>query len=153
MEIRGFKSNVLFKRNLNKFRLVCLVLLSEVLGVKVFLLAPTASGDGARERFCVSLSPSPPRTLKTLDEFVEKTVLLKKKFLEPSVNLRHSTRKSRWSRVETSKIILDFYPVICLVRWIMGRIGKVGREVMKKTWLSVTIKLKLPWLSRSMILP
>jgi hypothetical protein len=48
MEIRGFKSNVLFKRNLNKFRSVCLVLLSD---------------------------------LKTLDEFVEKTVLLKKKFL------------------------------------------------------------------------
>jgi hypothetical protein len=39
---------------------------------------------------------------------------------------------SRWSRVGTSKIILDFDPVICLVRWIMGRIGKVGREVVKK---------------------
>ena len=34
------------------------------------------------------------------------------------------TRKSRWSRVGTSKIILDFYSVICLVRWIMVRIGK-----------------------------
>jgi hypothetical protein len=26
------------------------------------------------------------------------------------------TKKSRWSRVGTSKIILDFYPVVCLVR-------------------------------------
>jgi hypothetical protein len=30
--------------------------------------------------------------------------------------LSQDTRKSRWSRVGTSKIILDFYPVICLVR-------------------------------------
>jgi hypothetical protein len=30
--------------------------------------------------------------------------------------LSQGTRKSRWSRVGTSKIILDFYPVICLVR-------------------------------------
>ncbi len=34
--------------------------------------------------------------------------------------------------VGTSKIILDLYHVICLVRWIMGRIGEVGREVVKK---------------------
>ena len=34
--------------------------------------------------------------------------------------------------VGTSKIILDLYHVICLVRWIMRRIGKVGREVVKK---------------------
>jgi hypothetical protein len=40
--------------------------------------------------------------------------------------------KSRWSRVGTSKITLDFYSVICLV---------------------LIIKLKLAWLSRSMILP
>ena len=63
------------------------------------------------------------------------------------------SRKSRWSRVGTSKIILDFYPVICLVRWIMGRLGQVGREVVKKAWLSMIIKIKLGWLSRSMILP
>jgi hypothetical protein len=42
------------------------------------------------------------------------------------------TRKSRWSQVGTSKIILDFYSVICLVRWIMGRLGEVEREVVKK---------------------
>ena len=35
-------------------------------------------------------------------------------------------------RVATSKIIWDLCHVICLVRWIMGRIGKVGREVVKK---------------------
>jgi hypothetical protein len=55
-----------------------LVLLSDVLGVEVFLLAPTVSGgDGAGPRFCVPLPPSPtsfpPRflgiVLKTLDEF------------------------------------------------------------------------------------
>jgi hypothetical protein len=34
-------------------------------------------------------------------------------------------------RVATSKIIWDLCHVICLVRWIMGRIGKVGREVVK----------------------
>jgi hypothetical protein len=38
-----------------------LVLLSDVLGVEVFLLAPTASGgDGAGPRFCAPLPPSPP---------------------------------------------------------------------------------------------
>ena len=51
-----------------------LVLLSDVLGVEVFLLAPTASGgDGAGPRFCAPLPPSPPRfrgiALKTPDEF------------------------------------------------------------------------------------
>ncbi len=42
---------------------------------------------------------------------------------------------------------IDFYPVICLVRWIMSRLGKVGRETVKKSWLSVIINLKLAWLS------
>ncbi len=48
-----------------------------------------------------------------------------------------------------------FYPFFLLgtLSWIMVRIGKVGREVVKKAWLSVIIKLKLAWLSRSMILP
>jgi hypothetical protein len=54
------------------------VFLSDVLGVEVFLLAPTVSGgDCAGLRFCAPLSPSspssPPRflgmDLKTLDEF------------------------------------------------------------------------------------
>ena len=62
------------------------------------------------------------------------------------------TRKSRWSRVGTSKIRLDFYSVICLVRWIMVRIGKVGREVVKKAWLSLIIKLFRDWLSRPLII-
>ena len=35
-------------------------LLSDVLGVEVFFLAPTASGDGAGARFCAPLPPSPP---------------------------------------------------------------------------------------------
>jgi hypothetical protein len=56
----------------------CFVLLSDVLGVEVFLLAPTTSGDdGAGPRFCAPLPPSPPSfpprflgiDLKTLDEF------------------------------------------------------------------------------------
>jgi hypothetical protein len=55
-----------------------LELLSDVLGVEVFLLAPTASGgDGAGPRFCAPLPPSPPSfpphflgiALKTLNEF------------------------------------------------------------------------------------
>jgi hypothetical protein len=41
------------------------------------LLAPTASGDGAGERFCAPLPPSPPRfrdiTLKTLTNFRKST--------------------------------------------------------------------------------
>ncbi len=48
---------------------------------------------------------------------------------------------------------LDEFRKKTSVRWIMGRIGKVGREVVKKAWLSVIIKLKLAWLSRSVILP
>jgi len=35
-------------------------LVPDVLGVDVFILAPTVSGDGAGARFCASLSPSPP---------------------------------------------------------------------------------------------
>jgi hypothetical protein len=52
-----------------------LVLLSDVLGVEVFLLAPTASGgDGAGPRFFFFSPPSfPPHflsiSLKTLNEF------------------------------------------------------------------------------------
>ena len=47
----------------NRLRLVVfvLVLLSDVLGVGVLLLVPTASGDGAGPRFCASLPPSSPR--------------------------------------------------------------------------------------------
>ncbi len=81
---------------------------------------------------------------------------LKSQFFYPFFllgTLSWDTKKSRWSRVGTSKIILDFYSDICLVRWIMVRIGKVGREVVKKAWISEIIKLKLTWLSRSMILP
>jgi hypothetical protein len=51
-----------------------LVFLSDVVGVEVFLLVPTVSGDDdAGPRFCVPLPPSTPRfhgiALKTLDEF------------------------------------------------------------------------------------
>jgi hypothetical protein len=37
------------------------VFMSDVLGVEVFLLAPTVSGDDAGARFCESLSPSTTR--------------------------------------------------------------------------------------------
>jgi hypothetical protein len=79
--------------------------------VRAFL-TPTASGDGAGAHFCVPLPSSPHFSTTCPDS--------------------QGTRKSRWSRVGSSKIILDFYPVICLVRWIMDRLGKVGREVVKK---------------------
>ena len=49
--------------------------------------------------------------------------------------------ESQWWRVGTVKIILCFYSVNCLVRWIIGRIGKVGR--LRKwwpSWLSLIIK-------------
>jgi hypothetical protein len=55
-----------------------LVFVSDVLGVEVFLLTPTVSGDdGGGPHFCVPLPPSPPSfpqrflgiALKTLDEF------------------------------------------------------------------------------------
>ncbi len=51
-----------------------LALLSDVLGVEVFLLTPTVSdGDGDGPRFCAPVPPSPPRfggiALITLDEF------------------------------------------------------------------------------------
>jgi hypothetical protein len=48
----------------------------------------------------------PPR-LKTLTEFPEKTIFTT--FFSSVLTLSHSSRKSRWSRVGTSKIILDFY--------------------------------------------
>ncbi len=55
-----------------------LVLLSDVMGVEVFLLAPTVSdGDGTGPHFCVPLPPSSPRfrgiALKTPDEFPSTT--------------------------------------------------------------------------------
>ena len=72
-----------------------LVLLSDVLGVEVFLLAPTASGgDGAGPCFCAPLPPSPPSfptrflgiALKTLDEFPSKAIFFTLFFVrEPSV--------------------------------------------------------------------
>ena len=36
-------------------------LLSDVLGVEVFFVPPTASGDGAGARFCAPLPSSSPR--------------------------------------------------------------------------------------------
>ncbi len=59
------------------------------------------------------------------------------------------------------KVILDFYSVKVLVRWIVGRIGKLGRDVVKTliikffmVWLSSLLIIRLfplislPWLSR-----
>ena len=46
-----------------KVRSFVLVLRSDVLGVKVFLLAPTVSGDDSGVCFCAPLPPSPPRCL------------------------------------------------------------------------------------------
>jgi hypothetical protein len=60
-----------------------LLLLSDVLGVEVFLLTPTTcGGDGAGPCFCAPLPPSPPRFRGALFFL-----------LEPSLD----TRKSRWS--------------------------------------------------------
>jgi hypothetical protein len=95
------------------------------------ILPPTVSGDGAGVRFCVTLPTSshfstscPEKT----HEFPENTVFCP--FLWGGT-LSQGTRKSRWSQVGISKIILDFCFVICLVRWIMDRLGKIGREVVK----------------------
>jgi hypothetical protein len=79
------------------------------------ILPPTASGHGSGTRFfstdcvrwwrwCTPLSPSS----------------------------HFSAACPEKTRVGTSKIIIDFYPVICLVQWIMGRLGKFEREVVKK---------------------
>ena len=94
-----------------------LVLLSDVLGVEVFLLSPTVSdGDGTGPHFCGPLPPSSPRfrdiALKTPDEFPSTASFFTLFF----VGTQTGTRKSRWSRVGTSKIVLDFYPVMCLIR-------------------------------------
>jgi hypothetical protein len=122
--------------SLNEIKVVgfCSVFLSDVLCVEVFLLPPTASGgDDAGPRFCEPLPTSSPRfrdiALITLDEFPPTATFCTLFFCW---NPTSDTRKSRWSRVGTSNIILDFYPVICLVRWLMVRIGKVGREVVKR---------------------
>ena len=114
------------------------MLRSDVMGVEVFLLALTASGDGAGAHFCVTLPLSSQRfrgmTWKHRTNFLKKSVFLP--FWEGG-DLSYRTRKSRWSRVGTSKILLDFYPVISLVRWTMVRIGKFAREVVKKIDTSI----------------
>jgi hypothetical protein len=60
------------------------------------LLSPTVSGDGAGERFCAPLPPSPPRfrgiALKTLDEFQESQFFFTFFFVG---TLSEGTRKSR----------------------------------------------------------
>ena len=61
------------------------------------LLAPTASGDGAGERFCAPLPPSPH-----FSGACPKNSPFFHFFGDPQVE---GTRKSRWSRVGTSKII------------------------------------------------
>ena len=69
------------------------------------LLAPTASGDGAGERFCASLPPSPHFSgacQTRLEEFSKKSSIFTLFGGDPQVE---GTRKSRWSRVGTSKII------------------------------------------------
>ena len=50
---------------------------------------------------------------KTLVEFQESQSLPLSFVVGP---VSYHLEKSRWSRVGTSKIILDFYPVNCLVR-------------------------------------
>ncbi len=89
------------------------------------LLAPTASGDGAGERFCAPLPPSPHFSgayEKDCSKFICSRI---KKRREPRVTdltnffffsrpflhfwggdpQDEGTRKSRWSRLGTSKII------------------------------------------------
>jgi hypothetical protein len=46
------------------------------------------------------------------------------------------------------KVILDCYSVKCLVRWIVGRTGKLGRDVVK----TLIIKLCMAWSSRPLII-
>ena len=76
------------------------------------ILPPTASGDGAGARF---VSTDCVRRWRWCALLCAITAWL--------LSVTKGTKKSRWSRVRTSKIILDFYPVICLVRWIMDRLG------------------------------
>ena len=69
------------------------------------LLVPTASGDGAGERFCAPLPPSPHFSgacPERLDEFPKIGHFYTFLWGGPQVE---GTRKSRWSRVGTSKII------------------------------------------------
>jgi hypothetical protein len=76
--------------------------------VRALLAAPTESGDGDVERFCAPLPSSPHFSGACqirLDEFL--FVFSK---IRPFLHFwgdpkDEDTRKSRWSRVETSKII------------------------------------------------
>jgi hypothetical protein len=118
-------------------------LLPAMVLVRTFL-APTESDDDTGALFCVPLPPSPHLSSACPVKTHEFQIQLFFALFYPAENpaffspflwgwtLSQDTRKSRWSRVGTSKIILDFYHVICLVRWIMDRLGKVGREVVKK---------------------
>ncbi len=110
------------------------------------ILPPTVSGDGTgacffgtdcvrRCRWCTLLWATAFFTSLFRGMSSKDSQIFWKSFFCPFLlgeTLSHGTRKSRWSRVGTSKIILDFNPVICLVRWIMVRLGKVGRVVVKK---------------------
>ena len=91
-------------------------LLSDVLGVEVFFLAPTASGDGAGTRFCAPLPPSPPPfrgIVENIINFLQKQVLT---FFFRSQDEEVTVASGGNFWVGNSKIILDLYHVICLVR-------------------------------------
>jgi hypothetical protein len=82
------------------------VLLSDVLGVEIFFLATTASGNGADARFCVTLPPSPPRFF-----CIRKILQVLNHFFFVGWRSHEEV-----TVVGTSKIVLVFYPVNCLVR-------------------------------------
>ena len=97
--------------------------------------------------------------LSTLLSDVQGVLCVELFFLAPTVSgngagvhvcvpLPPSTPRSGDITVVQSVLVLYSPSVNCLVRWIIVRIGKVGRE--GETF--VTFKLKLSWLSRSMIL-
>jgi hypothetical protein len=67
------------------------------------LLVPTTSGDGAGERFCASLPPSPHFSGSLRKDFTNFVHFYTFFVGDPQVE---GTRKSRWSRVGTSKIII-----------------------------------------------
>ena len=129
-----------------RLMLVVLVLLSDVLGVEVFLLAPTASGDGAGPRFCEPL-PTLPRFTAAWPE--KTSNFLKSKFLTPffclvDPQLKHSeVMVESGGNFEDYIIFLSCYNT-CHVFGPLnhGHNWKGWERSGGKAWLSVIIKPK-----------
>ncbi len=97
--------------------------------VEIFFVSRTGSDSVTRTRFCDTLPQSPTLVESTESLYLSRESLKKIIFFPP---VRHGQWKhgrcvvysrGRWHSI--------FESVNCLVRWIVRRIGKVGRDMVK----------------------